>query len=532
MIKLLNLRFAPEYRDAELRGRAAAELGVSPDTLGKVRILKKSVDSRRKNDVHFVLTLGVETEHEEELLSRLGPGKAEAYRAPAHRFPRPAALPKKRPVVVGMGPAGLFAALCLAESGVPCTVLERGKPVEARAADVETFWRTGVLRPDSNVQFGEGGAGTFSDGKLNTGTHDDRISFVLETFARFGAPEDILYLAAPHIGTDKLRAVVKNLRLRLLALGCDVRFETKLEELEIRDGAVRAAAVSHGGKVERIETDTVILAPGNGARDTFRMLHAAGFPMSPKSFAVGVRIEHLQRDIDFAQYGAAATLGTLPASNYKLAVHTPEGRGVFTFCVCPGGAVVAAASEPGRLVTNGMSEYRRNGENCNGGLLVSVTPEDFGGALFGGMEFQERAEEEAFRAGGGGFLAPAQRVGDFLAGRPSVRLGKVRPTYRPGVTLCDLKTVLPDFISGPLAAALPEMDRKIRGFASPDAVMTAVETRSSSPVRINRDENRMSGVSGVFPAGEGAGYAGGIVSAAVDGIRCAESLCAYLEKKI
>lgn len=442
---------------------------------------------------------------------------------------RPYAFPPVRrtsplpPVVVGMGPSGLFAALFLARNGVIPIVLERGRPVEERTADVERFWATGVLDTTSNVQFGEGGAGTFSDGKLTTGTHDPRISTVFRALVEAGAPADILYQHKPHIGTDILRDVVRNVRRELLALGCDVRFGHRLAGLDVRDGALRAVAVDGPGGRYDLPCDALVLSPGHSARDTFQMLLDAGVPMAPKPFAIGVRIEHAQAALSEAQFGPAWE--RLPAADYKLACHLPTGRSAFTFCVCPGGQVVAAASEEGRLVTNGMSCRARDGANINGGFLVGVSPADFGSEHpLAGVEFQRRWEAAAYTLGGGGFRAPAQTVADFLARRPSTALGRITPTYRPGVTPAELDRCLPGYVADTLRGALPLFDRKLRGFAAPEAVLTGVESRSSSPVRILRGEDFQSPIRGLYPCGEGAGYAGGITSAAVDGIRVAEAI--------
>ena len=528
MIELKNLTVPAVEGPEGVYAAAARALGVPQSQIKTLEILRRSVDARRKNAISFVFTVAVSLEGEDALLEKAR-GKFRRYQPPEpYRFPYSHLTAEKRPVVVGMGPAGLFAALCLAEAGVPPIVIERGQPVERRVKDVNRFWETGALDTSSNVQFGEGGAGTFSDGKLTTGISDARIPFVLRRFVEFGAPEDILYLSKPHIGTDRLRALLVNMRRHLISLGCDIRFSARLADIDTADGRVRALRVESEGGAYTLPADYVLLAPGNGARDTFEMLMSRGVKLTPKNFSVGVRIEHLQSAIDAANYGKAATLGTLPASDYKLAVHLKDGHSVYTFCVCPGGHVVAAASESGRVVTNGMSYYARNGQNCNGGLLVSVTPDDFGHDALDGIAFQRRLEEAAYQYGGGGYRAPAQLLGDFLAKRPSAGHRSVVPTYRPGVKFCNLWDVLPDFVCRALAEAIPEMDRKVRGFAHPDAVLTAVETRSSSPVRIEREDGQSVSLKGLFPAGEGAGYAGGIMSAAVDGIRAAEALCAAL----
>ncbi|MGE4483500.1 MAG: NAD(P)/FAD-dependent oxidoreductase [Oscillospiraceae bacterium] len=530
MLKISNIKIpAKEGKDGLLPAVAAA-LGTPEKDILTLEIKKLSVDSRRKNDVHFVYTAAVSLKDEDRALAYCK--KAEVFEEKVYSFPYSNPRFENRPVVIGMGPAGLFAALCLAEAGIPPIILERGRPVEERASDVERFWRDGKLDITSNVQFGEGGAGTFSDGKLTTGINDERISFVIRSLVKYGAPEDILYLAKPHIGTGNLREIVKNIRLHLIALGCDVRFGHVMAGITAADGRLSAIKVLSGSDKYELKTGRLVLAPGNSARDTFRMLHEHGVVLQPKSFAVGVRIEHLQADVDLAQYGEAATLGTLPASDYKLSVHLPDGRSVYTFCVCPGGSVVAAASEEGTVVTNGMSEYARDGKNINGGLLVGVSPVDFGEDIFGGVDFQSRLEKAAFAGGGGGYRAPAQLVKDFLSGKPSKKPGRVKPTYMPGVNWCSLWDVLPGFVCKAIAEALPLMDKKIRGFASPDAVLTAVETRSSSPLRIVRDGDFCASVKGIYPAGEGAGYAGGITSAAVDGIKCAEALCKSLSSSL
>ena len=522
ILRISGMRLELNADENDLRLQVSRRLKAPVQALGAVRLARKSVDARRKDDVHFVCTAEAEcakkiTVRDSRITS------AEPYR---YRLPVRASLPE-RPVVVGFGPAGMFAALILAEAGQRPIVLERGPAVEERAERVERFWNTGVLDPEGNVQFGEGGAGTFSDGKLNTGTKDPRARKVLEEFAAAGAPEEILYLAKPHIGTDRLPETVRNIRKQILSLGGEIRFETRMERLLQKDGQIIGLEyVSRDGTRGEIGTKHVVLAVGHSARDTFSMLHGFGLPMEPKPFSVGARIEHPQKLIDVSQYGKFAGHPALGAADYKLSVHLQNGRGVYTFCMCPGGEVVPAASEPGRLVTNGMSRFARDGENANSALLVGVGPEDYGSdSPLAGMEFQRRLEENAFRLGGGNYRAPVQRVEDFLNRTSSVRLGDVRPTYRAGVTPCSLDDCLPAEITDSMREGIRRMDCQLHGFASPDAVLTAVETRSSSPVRLLRGEDFQSPLfRGLFPCGEGAGYAGGIVSAAVDGIRCAEQI--------
>ena len=521
MLQIERVKLGLDENEDLLRQKAAAALRAPEGDVLRCGIFRRAVDARE--GVRFVYTLRAEVKNEKSVLKRCKNKNVSPVSETPYHLPEPVVSPEVPPVVVGAGPGGLFCALALARCGARPVLLERGWNVERRGEDVERFWETGALDPESNVQFGEGGAGAFSDGKLNTGTRDMRHRFILETLVSHGAPESILYDTKPHVGTDYLRRVLVSIRRELEELGCDIRFGHRMTGLNIENGRVSALEVEGPAGAYRLPAENAVLALGNGARDTFEMLHAAGVPMEPKPLAVGVRIEHRQSDIDLAQYKALAGHPRLPAAGYKLSCHLENGRGVFSFCVCPGGRVVAAASEADRAVTNGMSEYARDGANCNGGLLVGVTPADFpGDGPLAGIAFQRALEERAYIAGGGGFIAPAQRVEDFLLRRPSAGPGKVLPTYRPGARWCDLWEVLPDFICGSLAEALPILDGKVRGYAAPDAVLTAVESRSSCPLRILRGEDGQSALRGLWPCGEGAGYAGGILSAAADGLRTAE----------
>ncbi len=514
MLKNSNLRVKTGFSDDDLLLAAAARLRILPDALCGVRLVRLSLDARDKEDIFYNAAVRAEVKNEERFLKLKDVEKYTPYSYPQP----PVSRLVRRPVVAGSGPAGLFAALILASAGAEPILIERGEQVENRIKTVQTFQKSGILNPDSNVQFGEGGAGTFSDGKLTTGTKDHRRRKVLDEFILAGAPEEIGYLAKPHIGTDRLIDVVKNLRKKIIALGGEVRFNCKLKDLYIENGSLVGVSTSLGD----IETDKLILATGHSARDIFELCRRHSLLMERKPFSVGVRIEHPQSLIQRAQYGR--TRG-LPPADYKAAVHLKDGRGVYTFCMCPGGEVIASASEENTVVTNGMSNFRRDGKNANSALLVSVNPDDFqNDDLFAGVRFQQKLEKQAFYMAGGGYKAPMSLVGDFLKGQKSVSIGSIEPTYPLGVAPSDLGRLFPAFVTEALREGIPLIDRRIHSFATADAPMTGVESRSSSPLRICRGEDLQSSVRGIYPCGEGAGYAGGIMSAAVDGIRCAEEV--------
>ncbi len=518
MIRIRDIALPPEHNAHQLQFEVAQLLKVSASKVRQLKIVRRSVDARKKPDIKIIYTVDVVVDgNEKRTLKLAGCKRASIAPVSYYKVPKTAARPEKRPVVVGFGPAGMFAALILAMSGLNPIVLERGEDAVSRHEKVEKFFATGELDTRSNVQFGEGGAGTFSDGKLNTGVNNPRIGWILEQFVKAGAREEILYDAKPHVGTDVLLTVVQNLRHRIIGLGGEVRFNAQVTQILTENGSVTGVKVGD----EVIETNHLVLAIGHSARDTFEMLYDMGIPMEPKPFAMGARIEHRQSTIDLAQYGRVDPV--LPPADYKLVEHLDDGT-VYTFCMCPGGYVVAAASEEGRVVTNGMSYADRDGENANAALLVTVNTAEFPyeGAL-GGMYWQREIEEKAYQASES-YRAPAQRVGDFLNHVPSTGAGEVQPTYRPGVHWCDLHDVLPEKLTEAMKEALPRLDRKLHGFAGSDAVLTAPETRSSSPVKIVRDETRQSALRGLYPTGEGAGYAGGIMSAAIDGIMTAEAI--------
>lgn len=484
--------------------------------INSIKLVKKSIDARKKSDVHYLLSVDVSVDNERRYLKFKNVSKTKQIN---YNTVSNSDL-SKRPVVIGFGPAGMFAAYTLAKAGARPIIFERGFSVEQRQKAVDEFWITGRLNTKSNVQFGEGGAGAFSDGKLTTGIKDIRCQYVLKKLVDFGAPKEILYDAKPHIGTDKLLNVVANVRKEIISLGGEIYYDSKVSDIVLDKGKVASVIVND----KEYPTDNVILAIGHSARDTFEMLYKKGVDMIQKPFAMGVRIEHKQSMINLAQYGEFAKY--LPAADYKLFAHLPNGRSAYTFCMCPGGVVVAAASEENKVVTNGMSYYKRDAENANSALLIGINTEDFGSDdVLAGVEFQRKLESNAYIEGGSNYSAPAQKVGDFLNNTASISAGNIKPSYKPSVHFTDIRKVFPDFMNESFALALREFDKKINGFACNDAVMTAVESRSSSPVRITRNESLMStNVYGLYPCGEGCGYAGGIMSAAVDGIKCAEML--------
>jgi uncharacterized FAD-dependent dehydrogenase len=527
MLRLTEIKLPLDHADGALHDAILQRLGVGAAQLRAFHIHRRGVDARKPAAIQLIYTVDVDVADEPAVRARLrrdphvGPTPDMDYRFVVHA----GAPGTSRPLVIGTGPCGIFAGLLLAQMGLRPILLERGKPVRERTQDTWDLWRRHRLHAESNVQFGEGGAGTFSDGKLHSQIKDPKHygRKVLTEFVRAGAPPEILYVSKPHIGTFRLVGVVESLRATIESLGGEFRFQSRVTDLHIEAGRVRGVSLADGAQ---LHGEHVILAVGHSARDTFHMLHARGVHVEAKPFSIGLRIEHPQSLIDHCRYGRHAGHPVLGAADYKLVHHCRNDRSVYSFCMCPGGTVVAATSEEGRVVTNGMSQYSRNERNANSGLVVGITPErDYPGHPLAGIELQQRWETRAFELGGGNYDAPVQMVGDFLAARASTILGSVQPSYRPGVRPCDLADALPDYVIAALREALPAFGRQIKGYAMADAVLTGVETRTSSPVRITRDASYQSlNTRGLYPAGEGAGYAGGILSAAVDGIKVAEAV--------
>lgn len=524
MLRITDLTLPLDHPEHALKEAVLARLGACPDELRSMAVFRRACDARKKSAIQLVYTIDVELADEPKALSRRLP---KVGLTPDMDYQFVARAPKaltSRPVVIGFGPCGLFAALILAQAGFRPLIIERGKSVRDRTKDTFGLWRQRKLHPESNVQFGEGGAGTFSDGKLWTQVSDPKHygRKVLQEFVKADAPPEILYVSKPHIGTFRLVKMIELMRATILELGGEFLFEKKVDGLDIADGQLRGLRLSSG---ELIPATHAVLAVGHSARDTFQLLHDAGVYLEAKPFSVGFRIEHPQSLIDRARFGHYAGNPILGAADYKLVHHASNGRSVYSFCMCPGGTVIAATSEPGRVVTNGMSQYSRNERNANAGIVVGITPEDYPGGPLAGIDFQRALEARAFELGGGDYDAPGQLVGDFIRNQPSSRFGVVLPSYKPGVKLGDLNPSLPAYAIEAIREALPAFDRQIPGFAMQDAVLTGVETRTSSPVRIRRGADFQSiNTRGLYPAGEGAGYAGGIMSAAIDGIRVAEAL--------
>lgn len=534
MIRLIELRLPLEHSPEALKTAILEKLGIAASDLTSFTIFKRGYDARKRTAIMLVYTLDVEVANETELLKRLAKDP-QVSPSPDTRYHFVAQAPKElphRPLIIGFGPCGIMAGLVLAQMGFRPIILERGKKVRERTKDTWGLWRKGVLNPESNVQFGEGGAGTFSDGKLYSQIKDPKHygRKVLTEFVQAGAPEEILYVSKPHIGTFRLVKMVENMRAQIEALGGEIRFQQQMTDLLIEQGQLRGVMLANG---EQLRSDHVILALGHSARDTFKMLFERKVLMEAKPFSIGFRIEHPQSLIDQARFGQQAGNELLGAADYKLIHHAKNGRSVYSFCMCPGGQVVAATSEENRVVTNGMSQYSRAERNANAGIVVGISPEDYPGTVLAGLDFQRQWESRAFDLGEGSYRAPAQLVGDFLKGRPSQQLGQVEPSYQPGVHLTDLATSLPDYAITAIREALPAFERQIKGFSRYDAVLTGVETRTSAPLRITRGADLQSlNLRGLYPAGEGAGYAGGILSAGVDGIKIAEAVALSLSQQL
>lgn len=526
MLRITELKLPLDHPQNALKIAIIDRLGINATELTSYTVFRQGFDARKRNEILLVYTIDVEVANEQAILKRLqnDPHISLTPDTTYHFVSQAPANLALRPIVIGTGPCGLFASLILAQMGFRPIILERGKEVRERTKDTFGLWRKGRFNPESNVQFGEGGAGTFSDGKLHTQIKDPNHygRKVLTEFVKAGAPPEILYLSKPHIGTFRLVTVVEQIRATIESLGGEIRFQSRVDDILIDNEQIHGVVLSGG---ETINTNHVLLAVGHSARDTFKMLYQRGVYIEAKPFSIGFRIEHPQSLIDTCRWGSNAGHPLLGAADYKLVHHCNNGRSVYSFCMCPGGTVVAATSEAGHVVTNGMSQYSRNERNANSGIVVGITPEDYPGHPLAGIDFQRRLEANAFKLGGETYAAPGQLVGDFLGQRPSTTLGTVQPSYTPSVHLCDLSSALPDYAITAIREAIPAFDKKIKGFAMNDAVLTGVETRTSSPIRIKRNEHYQSlNIKGLYPAGEGAGYAGGILSAAVDGIKVAEAL--------
>jgi uncharacterized FAD-dependent dehydrogenase len=540
MIRITEIKLPLEHQPSDFKTAIIKKLGINTADLVEYAIFKRGVDARKANAILLAYTLDVTVKGEAKVLAKLSKDP-HVKLAPDTSYQFVANAPanlKNRPVVVGLGPSGLFAALILAQSGFKPLVLERGKAVRERTKDTFNFWRKSKLNTESNVQFGEGGAGTFSDGKLYSQIKDPKHygRKVLNEFVKAGAPEEILYVSHPHIGTFRLVSMVEKMRETIIALGGEIRFESRVDDLEMITNAqgqhqIQALVLASG---ERIEADHVVLAVGHSARDTFEMIHKRGIYIEAKPFSIGFRIEHPQSLIDAARHGPNAQHPILGAADYKLVHHASNGRSVYSFCMCPGGTVVASASEEGHVVTNGMSQYSRNERNANAGIVVGITPEvDFPGHPLAGMELQRKWESQAYLLGGSTYKAPGQLIGDFLVNQASTQFGEVMPSYTPGVHLTNLDTALPEYVISAIREAIPQFAKQIKGFDMADAILTGVETRTSSPIRIKRNDDDMQSINtkGLYPTGEGAGYAGGILSAGVDGIRVAEAVALSMAKR-
>ena len=535
MLRITEIKLPLTHEPSEINAAIIKKLGINTADLVGFSIFKRGVDAHKANAILLVYSLDVSVKGEAKVLAKLSKdphvklAPDTSYKFVANA---PATL-NSRPIVVGLGPAGLFAALILAQSGFKPLVLERGKAVRERTKDTFNLWRKGVLDPESNVQFGEGGAGTFSDGKLYSQIKDPKHygRKVLHEFVKAGAPEEILYVSHPHIGTFRLVGMVEKMRETIIELGGEIRFQSRVDDIEIANNQVQAVVLQNG---ERIATNHLVLAVGHSARDTFEMIYKRGVYIEAKPFSIGFRIEHPQSLIDHARHGPNAQHPILGAADYKLVHHASNGRSVYSFCMCPGGTVVAAASEPNRVVTNGMSQYSRNERNANAGIVVGITPEvDYPGHPLAGMELQRKWESQAYLLGGSNYQAPGQLIGDFLANKPSTQFGAVTPSYAPGVHLTNLDTALPEFAITAIREAIPQFAKQIKGFDMADGILTGVETRTSSPIRIKRNDDDLQSINtkGLYPTGEGAGYAGGILSAAVDGIRVAEAVALSMTAK-